>query len=94
MPVEVRKRLGLLPGTLVEFDIRDEGVLLRKSISGEHPVDKVWGTLHLGHSVNEVLHAMRGPVPSELAFDGDRLAEFLPALEDPEARPLRLRPTE
>jgi antitoxin PrlF len=63
VPVEVRERLGLLPGTPVEFELREEGVLLRKGISGSHPVDKVWATLRLGRPVDEILDEMRGPRP-------------------------------
>ena len=63
MPVEVRERLGLAPGTPVEFELREEGVLLRKGISGSHPVDRVWATLPLGHPVDEILDEMRGPRP-------------------------------
>lgn len=63
MPVEVRDRLGLVPGTLVEFELKEEGVLLRKGVSGDHPVDKVWATLRLDRPVDEVLDEMRGPRP-------------------------------
>jgi AbrB family looped-hinge helix DNA binding protein len=63
VPLEIRERLGLRPGTPVEFELREEGVLLRKGISGSHPVDKVWGTLRLGRAVDEVLDEMRGPRP-------------------------------
>lgn len=45
VPVEVREHLGLVPGTPIDFEIREEGVLLRKGTSGSHPVDKVWATL-------------------------------------------------
>ena len=41
VPVEVRKRLNLISGTLVEFDLKEDGVLLRKGLSGDHPVDKI-----------------------------------------------------
>lgn len=63
VPVEVRERLGLLPGTQVEFELREEGVLLRKEIHGSHPVDRVWATLRLERPVDEVLDEMRGPRP-------------------------------
>lgn len=66
VPVEVRERLGLVPGTLVEFELKEEGVLLRKGVSGDHPVDKVWATLHLDRSVDEALDAMRGPRPRKM----------------------------
>ncbi len=61
MPAEVRERLGLVPGTPIEFELKEEGVLLRKAISGDHPVDKVWATLRLEHSVDKALDSMRGP---------------------------------
>lgn len=63
VPVEVRDRLGLVPGTPVEFELREEGVLLRKGISGSHPVDRVWATLRLERPVDEILDEMRGPRP-------------------------------
>ena len=63
LPVEVRERLGLVPGTPIEFELREEGLLLRKGISGEHPVDKVWATLPLRRPVDDILDEMRGPRP-------------------------------
>ena len=63
VPVEAREQLGLLPGTQIEFELREEGLLLRKEVSGSHPVDRVWATLRLEHSVDEVLDKMRGPRP-------------------------------
>jgi antitoxin PrlF len=63
VPIEVRERLGLSPGTPVEFELREEGVLIRKGIASDHPVDKVWATLHLDRPVDEILDEMRGPRP-------------------------------
>ena len=63
VPVQVRERMGLSPGTPVEFELREEGVLIRKGVSGSHPVDRVWATLHLDRPVDEVLDEMRGPRP-------------------------------
>jgi AbrB family looped-hinge helix DNA binding protein len=65
VPIEVREQLGLVPGTPIEFELREEGVFLRKGVSGSHPVDRVWGTLHLGRPVDEVLDEMRGPRPKK-----------------------------
>jgi len=59
VPVEVRERLELVPGTPIEFELREEG-LLRQGSSGEHPVDKVWATLPLRRPVDEILDEMRG----------------------------------
>lgn len=63
LPIEVREQLGLIPGTPVEFELKEEGVLLRKRPSGQHPVDQVWATLRLGRPVDEILDEMRGPRP-------------------------------
>ncbi len=63
VPVEVREQLGLVPGTPVEFELKEEGVLLRKGISGDHPVDRVWATLRLPRPVDQILDEMRGPRP-------------------------------
>ncbi|HEV8579696.1 MAG TPA: AbrB/MazE/SpoVT family DNA-binding domain-containing protein [Thermoanaerobaculia bacterium] len=54
VPAKMRERPGLVPGTPVEFELREESVLLRKVISGDYPVDKVWATLRLDRSVDEV----------------------------------------
>lgn len=63
VPVEVRKRLGLVAGTPVEFELHEGGVLLRKGISGDHPVDRVWGILPFERPVDDILDEMRGPRP-------------------------------
>ena len=63
IPAEIREDLGLRPGTLVVFERRPEGALLRKGSTGEHPVDKVYGLLKLRTSVDVLLDGMRGPRP-------------------------------
>ena len=63
VPSAIRSELGLAPGTRVEFELREGGVLLRKGGSGEHPVDRVFGVLELSESVDEVIEHMRGPGP-------------------------------
>jgi len=65
IPLEVRERLGLDAGTLVLFDLREEGVLLRKGSHGEHPVDKVFGVLRGRRPVDslKLMDEMRGPRP-------------------------------
>jgi len=64
VPAEIRKKIGLVPGTLVEFELREDGVLLRKSIEDVHPVDRVYGLLRLDRSTDELMDEMRGPRPS------------------------------
>jgi AbrB family looped-hinge helix DNA binding protein len=45
VPAEVRERLGLVPGTAVAFEMRADGVLLKKGARGPHPVDQVFGLI-------------------------------------------------
>jgi AbrB family looped-hinge helix DNA binding protein len=63
IPAEIRDALGLRAGTTVVFERCPEGALLRKGTSGEHPVDKIYGTLALSKSVGALLDEMRGPRP-------------------------------
>jgi AbrB family looped-hinge helix DNA binding protein len=65
IPIAVRKRLGLAANTTVAFDLREDGVLLRKVVLGHHPVDKVFGLLKPARPVDALalLDAMRGPRP-------------------------------
>jgi AbrB family looped-hinge helix DNA binding protein len=61
VPSVVRERLGLVAGTCVEFELRDEGVLVRKSVKGVHPVDRVFGSVRSGKRVDALIDQMRGP---------------------------------
>lgn len=63
VPVEVRVKLGLAPGTPVEFELTKGAVLLRKGRKGQHPVDEVYGILKLEKPVDVLLDEMRGPRP-------------------------------
>ncbi len=63
IPIELREKLGLATGTVVQFELGDGVVLLRKGAGKEHPVDRVFGRLDLGKPVDEVLEEMRGPGP-------------------------------
>ena len=62
VPVEVRERLGLEPGTSVVFVLRDGEVVLRKG-GEEDPVDRGYGMLHLDRPVDALLNEIRGPAP-------------------------------
>ena len=64
VPAEIRQKLGLVPGTLVDFELHEDGILLRKSIEDVHPVDRVYGLLKLDRPVDDLLDEMRGPRPS------------------------------
>jgi AbrB family looped-hinge helix DNA binding protein len=63
VPVEIRERLGLSPGTAVCFELLDGGALIRKTTRGPHPVDRLYGRLKLKRPVDELLDEMRGPRP-------------------------------
>ncbi len=61
MPLAIRRRLGLEPGTVVSFEVVDGAIMIRKGASARHPVDRLYGTLRLGRSVDSLLDEMRGP---------------------------------
>jgi len=64
VPVELREKLGLVAGTVVQFEVRDGELLLRKGRANDHPVDRLFGRLDLGKPVDEILDQMRGPRPA------------------------------
>lgn len=66
VPVEVRRRLGLRPGTTVLFEVRENHAVIRKGHPGQHPADRVYGMLKLRRSVDDLLDEMRGPRPRRL----------------------------
>ena len=63
VPVAIREKLGLLPGTAVRFELVAGGAVIRKTTRGKHPVDGLYGRLKLGRSVDALLDEMRGPRP-------------------------------
>ena len=64
IPIELRNRLGLEAGTVVQFEVRENVVLLRKGSPENHPVDRLFGRLNLGKPVDAILDQMRGPRPA------------------------------
>jgi AbrB family looped-hinge helix DNA binding protein len=63
VPVELREKLGLEAGTVIEFEYRDGAIFMRKGPQADHPVDRLFGRLHLGKPVDELIDEMRGPRP-------------------------------
>jgi AbrB family looped-hinge helix DNA binding protein len=63
VPIELREKLGLEAGTVIQFELRDGAILMRKGAQTSHPVDRVFGILDLGKPVDEILDEMRGPRP-------------------------------
>ncbi len=67
VPKGVRDRLGLRAGTTVEFELTDNGVMLRKGHKGARPVDRVRGILKRQRSTDDLLDEMRGARPGKAA---------------------------
>jgi AbrB family looped-hinge helix DNA binding protein len=64
IPIEVRKRLGLQPGTVVHFEVVEGGALLKKGARNRSPVEGVYGILRTNRSVDTIIDEMRGPRPT------------------------------
>ena len=65
VPVEVRRKLGLVPGTRIEFELRGDGVFLRKGGHDVHPVDQIFRLIELTDPVDTILSDMRDETPDE-----------------------------
>jgi AbrB family looped-hinge helix DNA binding protein len=63
VPAGIREKLGLVPGSIVTFELVDGGALLKKGGAGAHPVDALYGRLKLGRPVDKLLDELRGPRP-------------------------------
>jgi AbrB family looped-hinge helix DNA binding protein len=67
VPVEVRNKLGLRPGTAVIFEITKRGALMRKGVVGVHPVEQVYGLLNSKRRTDAIVDELRGPRPGRHA---------------------------
>lgn len=63
VPIELREKLGLEAGTVIQFELRDGAIFMRKGAQSHHPVDELFGHLHIGKPVDDLLDEMRGPRP-------------------------------
>jgi antitoxin PrlF len=59
IPKELRKRLGINPGTVLEFRA-EAGKLIASKRSEESRVERVYGSLRSGGSTDEVMRSLRG----------------------------------
>ncbi len=59
IPKALRTKLGIGPGTVLEFQ-EERGRLLGQKATGRNPVDEVWGTLELGEPVDGFVQRIRG----------------------------------
>jgi AbrB family looped-hinge helix DNA binding protein len=66
IPVEIREKAGLLPGTDVDFEIRDDGVCIVKAATpraesrGQRIVRRMWRRAPGRMSTDEIMALMRG----------------------------------
>jgi AbrB family looped-hinge helix DNA binding protein len=60
IPKLLRKKLGLVPGTVLEFEAED-GRLIAVKVQPRGPVDAVFGSLGQGRSTDELVGKLRDP---------------------------------
>ena len=65
VPAVIREKLGLVPGTVVTFEIAKGGAFLRKGGKDIHPVDQIKGILRLNRPVDQLIDEMRGRRPKK-----------------------------
>ena len=59
IPKAVRTKLGLRPGTVLEFEA-DRGRLIGRKASGRDVIDEVYGSLKMDERVDEYIERVRG----------------------------------
>jgi AbrB family looped-hinge helix DNA binding protein len=59
IPKAIRKRLGIVPGVVLDFEASGGKLVAQKAID-RSPLDEVYGTLDLGEPVNEYIDRIRG----------------------------------
>jgi AbrB family looped-hinge helix DNA binding protein len=72
VPAEVRKKLGLTPGTPIEFELRSGEVVLRRRVKSAHPVDQAFGLLSLRKPMDRLHDEMRGGPSSKPTSSGKK----------------------
>ena len=65
IPKRLRERLGLEPGTAIEFEESDGRLVGRKLLPQDH-LDELLGIMTLRGSVDQFIDEVRGPVPKGL----------------------------
>ncbi|CAN5772079.1 AbrB/MazE/SpoVT family DNA-binding domain-containing protein [soil metagenome] len=64
IPIAIREKLGLHPGTEVQFEVEGRAVRLRK-VKGrdrefEEWLEQSWGSADTGMTTDEIMHLTRG----------------------------------
>jgi len=60
IPKALRKRLGLTPGTILDFEA-DDGRLVAMKVQPRGPVESVFGSLGRGRSTDDLVSELRDP---------------------------------
>ncbi|HYZ27245.1 MAG TPA: AbrB/MazE/SpoVT family DNA-binding domain-containing protein [Geminicoccaceae bacterium] len=66
IPVEIREKAGLLPGTEVDFELDGQGIRIVKAEAprgetrGERVVRRLWGSGTVRMTTDEIMALMRG----------------------------------
>ncbi len=59
IPKAVRSKLGLRPGTVIEFEA-DRGRLIGRKAGGRDVIDELYGSLKMDEPVDEYIERIRG----------------------------------
>lgn len=59
IPIELRRRLGIGPGQVLDF-FEDGGRLVARKASARSPLEAVYGILKTGRSTDELISEIRG----------------------------------
>jgi len=59
IPKFLRDRLGIRPGTMLEFRA-EKGELVAVKSDMAHPVDSIYGSFGNGRNTNEIMEELRG----------------------------------
>jgi AbrB family looped-hinge helix DNA binding protein len=66
IPKRLRDRLGLQPGTAIDFEESD-GRLVGRKLLPQHHLDELLGIMTLPVPTDEFIEELRGPAPKGLA---------------------------
>jgi antitoxin PrlF len=64
IPKQLRERLGIRPGQVLDFD-EENGRLVAVKTAATDSIDSVYGILALGRSTNAVMRELRGDYGDE-----------------------------
>lgn len=60
IPKEIRERLGIVPGEVLEFEEGPGGRLVGRKAGGRDPVDDAYGVLRIEGGTDELIDRLRG----------------------------------